>query len=379
MMNIHVATKGFFPSCVAAFALTVASCTLVCGQTSLKDAFKSQFLVGAALDSSQICESKPEVTQLITSQYNTIVAENVMKWERIHPLNTVFNFNVPDKFVDFGQKHNMFIVGHTLLWHSQVAPYVFLDNNGKTISRDSLLERLRIHITTIMTRYKGRIHGYDVVNEALNEDGTMRQSPWFKILGEDYIEKAFEFAHAADPNAQLYYNDYNIEMPAKRAGAIRIIKKLQAKGIRIDGVGIQGHWHLNSPSISCIDSALTEFAKLGVKIMLTEFDINVLPVPDEHTGANVSDFFELTPQMNPYVSSLPDSVQLKLAQRYASLFNVFLKHKGDITRVTFWGVHDKQSWLNGWPIPGRTNYPLLYDRNLQPKSAYFFVLNTILK
>jgi len=334
---------------------------------SLKEAYKNIFYIGAAINVPQIMEKDTNSCALLFQHFNSITAENEMKWERIHPKPGVYKFDNADKFVALGEKNKMFIVGHCLLWHSQTPKWVFTDSLGKDLSRDELLERLREHITTIVTRYKGRVNGYDVVNEALNEDGTMRQSKWYKIIGEDFIQKAFEFAKAADPNVELYYNDYNIENPDKRRGAIRIIKDLQAKGVKIDGVGIQGHWHLDTPKLEDIDSSMIQFGELGVKVHITEMDVNVLPVPDDFSGAEITDKFELQDQMNPYVSGFPDSMQLKLTNRYVDFFKIFVKHKDIVKRVTLWGITDNVSWLNGWPIRGRTNYPLLFDRNYKAK------------
>jgi len=336
-------------------------------QVTLKDAYKGYFYIGAAINSPVFSGQNAKAGELLAQQFNSTTPENEMKWERLCSKPGVYNFDQADKYVDFAEKNKMFIVGHCLVWHSQVPNWVFSDSTGKPLSREALLERMREHITKVVTRYKGRINGWDVVNEALNEDGTMRQSRWYKIIGEDFIEKAFEYAHTADPKAELYYNDYNIEMPAKRAGAIRIIKNLKAKGIFISGVGIQGHWHLPSPSIVDIDSSIMLFGQLGVKVHITELDVNVLPNPDNFSGADVSANFQQKREMNPYTAGLPDSVQAKLTQRYVDFFKVFIKYKGTVARVTTWGIDDNMSWLNGWPIRGRTNYPLLFDRNFQPK------------
>jgi endo-1,4-beta-xylanase len=334
---------------------------------SLKDAYKNDFKIGAAISSSQIMGNDTTSLKLLVENFNSVTAENAMKWERIHPAPGVYNFDTTDRFVALGKKNGMFVVGHCLLWHQQTSAWGFTDSLGKDLSREALLERLRNHITTIVTRYNGQVNGYDVVNEALNEDGSMRKSKWYQIIGADYIEKAFEFAKAADPNTELYYNDYNIENPAKRAGAIRIIKNLQAKGIKIDGVGIQGHWHLDTPKLSDIDSSIAQFGRLGIKVMITEMDINVLPRPENLSGAEVSTTFAMQKEMNPYSSGLPDSVQLKLTDRYAAMFKIFRKYKGVMERVTLWGITDKGSWLNNWPIKGRTNYPLFFDRNYKAK------------
>jgi endo-1,4-beta-xylanase len=234
---------------------------------------------------------------------------------------------------------------------------------------------MREHIQTVVGRYKGRVNGWDVVNEALNDDGTLHQTPWLKIIGEDYIAKAFEFAHEADPKAELYYNDYALENEAKRNGAIELLRKLRAQGVPVIGVGLQGHYGIDWPSVDQVDATVAAFAQLGVKVMITELDIDVLPSSWQYHGADISRNAELRPKLNPYTTGLPDSVQQTLAKRYADLFGVFLKHRGVLTRVTFWGVTDASSWLNWWPVPGRTNYPLLFDRDGRPKPAFDAVIN----
>jgi endo-1,4-beta-xylanase len=214
------------------------------------------------------------------------------------------------------------------------------------------------------------------VNEALAEDGSLRQSEFLKIGGESFIEEAFRFAHEADPGAELYYNDYNIVNADKRNGAISLIKNLQDKGIRIDGVGIQGHWGLTRPSLEEIETAIEMYAALGIKVMITELDVSVLPSPQRTPTADISQRSHSSPEMNPYTSGLPDSVQRQLARRYAAIFRLFNKHSDKISRVTFWGLHDGVSWKNNFPVRGRTDYPLLFDRQLKPKDAYHEVMAT---
>jgi endo-1,4-beta-xylanase len=345
---------------------------------TLKDAFKGQFYIGAALNESQIMGKDAKGIALLKEQFNSITPENCMKWERIHPKPNQYNFAMADSYVALGEKYHMFIVGHCMVWHAQVPKWVFEDSLGNQIDREALLKRMHDHILTVMGRYKGRIQGYDVVNEALNEDGTLRKSKWLEIIGDDYIEKAFEYAHEADPNAELYYNDYNIEQPAKREGAVKLIRNLQAKGVKITGVGIQGHYHLDTPSLKDIDESIDTFSKLGIKVMFTELDINVLPRPEHLSGADVSQKFEMQKKFNPFPESLPDSMQQKLANRYADFFKIFEKYKS-VSRVTFWGIDDGQSWLNNWPIFGRTNYPLVFDRNYQPKAAFYSIIKTAKK
>ncbi|HPN71250.1 MAG TPA: endo-1,4-beta-xylanase, partial [Saprospiraceae bacterium] len=305
---------------------------------------------------------------LIITQFNAITPENIMKSEEIHPTWGKYNFDLSDQYVAYGLKNKMDVFGHTLIWHSQLSPF------ARKLEKDSLQLFMKEHISTVVGRYKGKIKGWDVVNEALNEDGTMRKSVFYDKLGDDFIAQAFILANQADPNAELYYNDYNIEQPNKRKGVIEIIKKLKAKGVRIDGIGIQGHWSINGLPLQDIENSIIEFSKLGMKVMFTELDITALPNPWDLVGAEVSQNFEGSEKMNPYTAGLPDSMQVRLANEYESLFKLFVKYKEDITRVTFWGVNDGHTWLNGWPIRNRTNHPLLFDRKNQPKPAYFKVM-----
>ena len=343
-------------------------------QPSLKDAYNGCFLVGAALNPSQFTGENARQAALIKAQFDTISPENVLKWERVHPQPDKYNFGPADQYVDFGQQNHMFIIGHTLIWHSQTPKWVFEDANGNPVSRKVLLKRMRDHIRTVVGRYKGRVNGWDVVNEVVADDGTMRESPWMKIIGPDYIEKAFEYAHKADPKAQLYYNDYSLENEVKRKGALELVRKLKAKHVPITGVGLQDHVSLDWPTTQQLNATIDDFGKLGMKVMITELDVDVLPWPTPQQTADVSLRVASNPQLNPYRDGLPESVQQQLASRYADLFRTYASHCGVVTRVTFWGVNDGDSWKNGWPVRGRTNYPLLFDRNDQPKSAFNAVI-----
>ena len=338
-------------------------------QKTLKDVFKDDFRVGAALNRRQIFEQDARGAEIVRTHFNSITPENILKWALVHPQPQKYDFAAADRFVEFGEKHGMFIVGHTLVWHNQTPRWVFEDEQGKPLGRDALLSRMREHIFTVVGRYKGRINGWDVVNEAVNQDGTMRQSPWFKIIGDDYLAQAFRFAHEADPSAELYYNDYDLELPAKRRGAVELIKKLQTAGVPIAGVGLQNHNQIEWPSVEDEDATIEAVAKLGLKVHITELDVDVLPRTTK-PGADYAVDIAPTPQLNPYTEALSEQAQSALARRYADLFRVYVKHRNVIERVTFWGVADGDSWLNNWPIKGRTNYPLLFDRLGQPKAAF---------
>ena len=344
-------------------------------QRTLKDVFKNDFMMGAALNRNQIFEKDTRGSEIVRTHFNSITSENILKWALVHPRPDKYDFAASDRFVEFGEKHNMFIVGHTLVWHNQTPRWVFEDKQGKPLDRETLLSRMREHIFTVVGRYKGRIKGWDVVNEALNQDGTMRQSPWFKIIGEDYLVKAFQFAHEADPNAELYYNDYDLELPAKRAGGVKLIEKLLAAGVKVSGVGLQNHSLIDWPSAAEVEATIAAFSALGLKVHITELDVDVLPRTTK-PGADYAVDIKVTPQLNPYVDRLPDAMQATLAKRYAELFGVFVKHRDAVERVTFWGVADGDSWLNNWPMKGRTNYPLLFDRLGQPKPALTAIMST---
>jgi endo-1,4-beta-xylanase len=344
-------------------------------QPTLKDAYKGCFLVGAALNPAQVSGEDPRENALVKAQFNSISPENVLKWEIVHPHSDTYDFSLADQYVEFGERNHMFVLGHNLVWHAQTPKWVFEDKNGNQVSREVLLERMREHIRKVVGRYKGRINGWDVVNEALNEDGTLRPSLWMKIVGDDYIEKAFRYAHEADPKAELYYNDYSLESEAKRKGALELVRKLKAKNVPITGVGLQDHVHMDWPTADQIDATITEFGKLGVKVMITELDVDVLPAATPSQTADVSLEVASDPKLNPYPNGLPETVQKELATRYADLFGAYAKHCGLVTRVTFWGVTDKDSWKNNWPVRGRTNYPLLFSREAQPKPAFEAVIH----
>jgi endo-1,4-beta-xylanase len=367
--------KNRAPTFVVLTGILMASVDIQ-AQTTLKDAFKNDFLIGAALNKTEFTDQNTNAVALIKTQFNTISPENVLKWESVHPNPGAFDFTASDRYVEFGRKNDMFIVGHTLVWHSQTPKWVFQDEKGNPVDRDTLLQRMHNHIVTVVGRYKGKIGGWDVVNEALNEDGTLRESPWEKIIGDDYILKAYQFAHEADPQTELYYNDYSLENAPKREGAIALIKKLQAAGIPIAGVGLQGHYKMDWPATAQVDETIKAFSKLGVKVMITELDMDVLPPATHSQAAEVSMNFALRAELNPYTKGLPASVEQAEAQRYADLFKVFVANSDSVTRVTFWGVTDTGSWLNDWPIKGRTAYPLLFDRNCQSKAAFNAVIQT---
>ena len=336
-------------------------------QIHLKDALAGKFHIGTALNSFQFMGQDTASARVVIENFDAIVPENCMKSGPLQPKEGAFDFSQADRFVEFGEKNHLFITGHCLVWHSQAPRWFFTDSTGKDVSRDVLIERMKKHISTVVGRYKGRVKGWDVVNEALNDDGTFRKSKFYTIIGEDFIELAFRFAHEADPAAELYYNDYSLANPEKRKGAVALAKKLKEHGERIDAIGEQCHVGLDYPDLRDLEGSIEAFAALGVKVMMTEMDVSVLPMPDRNVGAEVSASFQYQQSMNPYTTGLPDSVNAVFEHRYLDLFKLFLKHRNDISRVTLWGVTDAYSWKNNWPMRGRTDYPLLFDRHFQAK------------
>ena len=360
-------------------------CTLSCANglykpntdrtDSLSDRYKDLFHLGAAINEDIILGKDLQSKNIVTSEFNSITPENSLKWMFLQPFPNKFNFGAADKYVELGIKNNMHIVGHALVWHNQLADFM-----KTTRSRSEFKKHVEDHINTVVSRYKGKIDAWDVVNEAFNENGSLRPSVFKKQMGDNYIEDVFKLAETADPDADLIYNDYNLYKPAKRAGVLKMVKKLQENGTKINAIGVQAHWRLNSPSLMEIEQIILDISDLGVEVMFTELDVTVLPNPWELVGAEVTQNFskfEGDPKMDPYPKALPKSVEKQLAKRYEDIFKLFVKHQDKISRVTFWGVMDKHSWLNDWPIKGRTNYPLLFDRNYQPKKAYNKLINLI--
>lgn len=354
---------------VLLIALVFYSCTSSeNGKTiSLKEGFADKFYIGTALNEQQITGQDTAAVRVIKEQFNAIVAENCMKSEEIQATEGEFDFTLADQFVEFGEQNGMFITGHTLIWHSQAPRWFFTDSEGNDVSREVMIERMKNHIYTVAGRYKGRVKGWDVVNEAIEGDGSYRNSKFYQIVGEDFIKLAFQFAHEADPDAELYYNDYSMDSEGKRNGVVAMVKKLQEEGIRIDGIGMQTHVGLEYPKLDEFEKSVKAYAGLGLKVMITEMDVTVLPMPGSSVGAEISTNFDYQAKYNPYTEGLPDSVNVLFENRYLDFFKLFLKYEDNISRVTMWGVDDGQSWKNNWPVKGRTDYTLLIDRNYQPK------------
>lgn len=343
-------------------------------EPSLKDVTSGHFLIGTALNDNQVDGLDSLSVGIVNRHFNSIVAENCMKSEVIHPEEDIYNFGPADAFVAFGEANGMNIIGHCLIWHSQLSPWFCVDKQGNNVSPEVLKQRMKDHITTIVKRYKGRIDGWDVVNEAINDDGTYRNTKFYEILGEEYIPLAFQYAHEADPDAELYYNDYGMHLKGRRDGVVKLINDLKVRGIKVDAIGMQGHMGMDYPDIKDFEQSMEEFAATGTNLMITEWDMSALPTVN--TGANISDTTEYQQQLNPYPNGLPDSIAIAWNQRMLDFWNLFMKHSDKVTRVTLWGVTDQDSWKNDWPVAGRTEYPLMFDRDGNAKPFVVEILQT---
>ena len=373
----------FAPLAALALGLACSATSAAPPSATLKDAYAGAFLVGTAMNEDMMSGRDARAQALVPLHFNAITAENVMKAEVLHPEPDRWDFDAADAFVEFGERHDLFMVGHTLVWHNQTPAWFFQDGNGAQADVATMRERMRSYIHTVAGRYAGRLDAWDVVNEVIGEDGRYRDTLWTRAYGGDgdaLVRDAFRFASEAAPDAALYYNDFNAWRPEKRDGIVRMVRMLQDAGIRIDGVGIQGHWGLNYPSTAHIEAAIDAYAALGVKVMVTELDVDVLPLTKEgqiigqglmHPQFQLPEF---KTYLDPYRGGLPAGVQQQLADRYAELFRIFHARRDKLHRVAVWGVEDGMSWKNGYPIADRTNYPLLFDRQGQPKPALGAVL-----
>lgn len=334
------------------------------GGKGLKDYYKNYFSIGVAVSPRSLAGGKE--TELILTQFNSLTPENAMKMGPIHPEENQYYWNDADSIVSFAQHHGLLVRGHNLCWHEQTPKWLFKDDKGNQVTKEVLLQRLKDHITTVVSRYKGKIYAWDVVNEAIDDDSTqfLRNSLWYKICGEDFIAKAFEYAHAADPKAILFYNDYNTERPEKRARVYRLLKKLVDAGVPINAVGLQGHWSVYEPGINDLRKTIEQFSTLGLKVQITELDVSIYPWEKNIRPLRPGETGEYTP-----------GAEQQQTDKYAEVFKVFRQYKKVITGVTFWNISDRHTWLDEYPVKGRKNYPLLFDQYYQPKKAYYKIID----
>jgi endo-1,4-beta-xylanase len=339
------------------------------GSTGLAAAWRDAFRIGIAVSNQTLDQQTAADLALIAREFNAVTAENAMKWGVIRPDGVNWQWQRPDRLVEFAEANDMYVLGHTLVWHSQIPQSVFADANGAALTRDALLGRLEEHIATLVGRYRGRVHAWDVVNEAIDEGMGWRRSPWLSIIGDDYMEQAFRLARAADPDATLLYNDYNMHNPAKREFLVGVIRDYQERGVPIDGIGLQGHLGLDYPDLEEWEQSIATYAAMGLEVHVTELDVDVLPNPNR-PSAEISNRAEYAASNDPWPNGLSDEMEQRLADRYEQIFRILLRYRDSVKRVTFWGLHDGVSWKNNFPVRGRTNYPLLFDRELLPKPAH---------
>jgi endo-1,4-beta-xylanase len=333
-------------------------------QKGLKDYYKDFFFIGVAVSPRSL---RTDEAQLITTQFGSLTAENAMKMGPIHPLEHKYNWSVADSIATFAKANNLKLRGHTLCWHNQAPAWMFIDSaTGKQVTKEILLQRLKDHITTVVSRYKGTVYAWDVVNEAIsdNKEEYLRNSVWYQVCGDEYIAKAFQWAHEADPNALLFYNDYNEIDPVKREKIIQLIKSLKEKGVPIHGVGLQGHWAINEPSKEQLEKTLFDFSQLGIPLQITELDISVYP--KEHSARER--------RAEDYDTVFTKEKEEKQVEVYKMCFDLFRKYRQYISSVTFWNISDRHSWLDNFPVRGRKDYPLLFDKDLKPKRAFWKVV-----
>jgi len=328
----------------------------------LKDYYKKYFPIGVAVS----VQALTRYNSLILSQFNSVTPENAMKMGPIHPQENRYNWRDADSIVSFAQVHGLRVRGHNLCWHEQTPYWLFKDSVGGRVTKAVLLKRLHDHINTVVNRYKGKIYAWDVVNEAIDDDSTkfLRNSLWYQICGDEFIIKAFEYAHEADPKAQLFYNDYNTERPQKRDRVYKLLKMLVDRGVPINGVGIQAHWSVYEPSAEDLRATIEKFSSLGLKVQVTELDVSIYPWEKNARQLKAGESGKLTPEL-----------EQKQLEKYTEVFKIFRDYKKMISGVTFWNVCDQYTWLDEYPVKGRKNYPLLFDQNQQPKKAYWSVVD----
>lgn len=354
--------------CLGALAV-MAGCTPAEKKTeNLKDVYADYFTIGCAVNMANL--DSPEQIELIKTQFNSITAENDMKPEPTQPAEGQWNWENADKIADFARTNKIGLRGHCLAWHNQTGDWMYKDEKGDLVSKEVLFERMRNHIHTVVNRYKDVVYAWDVVNEAITDDPNAeipyRQSTFYKIAGDEFIKKAFEYAHEADPKALLFYNDYNETNPAKRDRIYNMVKSMKAEGVPITGIGMQGHYNISSPTEAEFKDAIELYAQVVDNIHITELDVRI------NTGEQGGQLSVSQNGAELKMTSEADSAQVA---QYEMLFRVMRNHKNVVRNVTFWNVYDGDTWLDRRHGNRQRNYPLLFDDNLQPKSAYYKVLS----
>lgn len=353
--------SGFLLYLPTADAQTVSHAT----NKGLSNIYIDFFPIGVAVSPASL--QPGDEASLIKKHFASITAENVMKPQPIHPEENKYNWAPADKIMEFALANRMKVRGHTLCWHNQTPNWFFKDADGNAAGKELVLQRLKTHIETVVGRYKGKIYAWDVVNEAIADaagESIYRETNWYKLAGKEYIAKAFEYAHAADPDAVLFYNDYNTISPGKRERIYTLIKDLLDQGVPIHGVGLQGHWSINTPIAEELENTIRKFASLGLTVQITELDISI------HDKGEPSR--ELLPKDTTKFS--PEIAQ-RQADQYGLIFDILRRNQKYISGVTFWNISDQHSWLDNFPVKGRKDYPLLFDQYLQPKKAYWRVVD----
>lgn len=360
LMGILIVTSLLISSC--AQGINKKKRSNVDSTTSLGETYKQYFPIGLAVAPHMLNDSIERA--MILKQFKSVTPENVMKPERIHPAPDSFSWKEPDRLVNFATDNGIKIRGHVLVWHSQTPDWFFRDKEGKLLSKEALLNRMKNYINTVVGRYKGKIYAWDVVNEAIsdNPDEFYRQSLWYKICGEDYIAKAFEYAHKADPKAVLFYNDYNTFLEPKRTKIFKMLKKLVNEGVPVGGVGMQAHWNVYEPSAKDIKETIDTFASLNLAVQLTELDISIFHAEPKSRDLRPNENVEYT-----------DSLKHLQVLQYKNIFDVCREEKGKITGITFWGLADNYTWLDNFPVHHRKNFPFLFDTAYKPKPAFWAV------
>jgi len=360
-----------------------------CGNMTptLKDAYQKYWYTGVSVNqwqvkadetganvhdvTGQVSNDQTADWPIIVKNFNWVVAENCMKCEVIHPKEGVYDFTLADQFVDKAKAAGLKVQGHCLIWHSQCAPWFHFDENGKLVSPEVLKKRMREHIFTIVSHFKGRIDAWDVVNEAFEDDGSPRKSLFYQILGTDYIPLAFQYAHEADPTIQLFYNDFSMNKATKVEGVANFFRPLIQQGLPITAIGMQGHMiledNVDNSVIKQYEHSIETIASVGVPTFFSELDLSALPNPYGFSGANISDKFTYRPEMDPYKDGLTKEQEEKVGQFWVDFYKMLIPHHKDILRVNFWCLNDADSWRNDFPIKGRTDYATLFDRQSQIK------------